>query len=310
MRRGNKLFQVALGLILMGVVAAYLLIIAREDAPVSLPAVAAVVPGPDLAALIESATGTVEVRGNGSDWTLAQAGSRVAAGGDVGAQKGARAALAYGDAVRIEISDDAEVKVAELNDKLARLVVGRGFVFADVREGAGRRLQLTSQDGKAVAETAGGAMTVASEADGKFRAAVARGEGTLTAQGKSVALTPGFFSVVAKGERPSEPTKVPRTLLLKVKWPDAQTTAKRRQAVSGTAMPGTRVRVGDAQLWADEKGRFETIVNLREGKNRIRVQAVDIVGRAREDASPAIELDTTLPKPAIETSPDMWKTSE
>lgn len=306
--KGSTLFSVALGVLLVGVIVAYLLIVARQDAAVTLlpPPGVPVANVPAFGARLESSSGKVEIRTD-SGWAAAEPGSLLGAGRDLRTAPGAKAALTYGDAMRIEVGDDAEVRLAELNDKLARLVVGRGFVFADVKEGSGRAVQFTSRDGGAVAETRGGALRVSAELDGKLRAAALRGEATVTAAGQTVRLQPGFFSVVARGEKPSAPTQAPRTLLLKVKWPDVQATAKRRQKISGIAAPGARVRVGDTELWADEQGRFQTVIDLREGQNRIRVQAVDIMGRTRDDASPPIELDTSLPAPTIETNPDMWR---
>ncbi len=120
-------------------------------------------------------------------------------------------------------------------------------------------------------------------------------------------LKPGFYSVAAPGKKPVEPAAIPPSLLLKVRWPAAAATAKRRQLVSGTASPGARVSVGERAVWADRKGRFETVVDLREGKNRIEVHAVDLAGREARAASPDIELDTHAPTLKVDTSPDMWK---
>ena len=119
-------------------------------------------------------------------------------------------------------------------------------------------------------------------------------------------LTSGYQTVVSPGGVPKQPTQMPKSLLLKIKWPPDATTAKRRQIVVGTTNPGARVRIGSTFATADEKGKFRTVIELKEGPNEIQAYALDVFGRTERATSPAIELDTKAPNPSIETSPDMW----
>lgn len=212
----------------------------------------------------------------------------------------------YGDALRLELAESTEVRFTELARGIAKFVMGEGMMLADVRPHSGLGVQVRSRDGSATAETRDGAVYFAADANGALRTAVTRGTATVSAHGETVTVRPGYFTVATANDAPTRPAEIPRSLFLKVKWPADASTAKRRQRVSGTTAPGARVRVGESVVWTDAKGRFSTIVDLKEGRNRIHVRVVDLVGREQQDASPEIELDTRGPPQNIETSPDMW----
>jgi hypothetical protein len=155
-----------------------------------------------------------------------------------------------------------------------------------------------------VAETRDGRVSMLTDGAGNVSAAVTRGEATLSAAGESVKIPAGFQSDVKPGKAPGRPLALPKSLLLKVKWPD-ESTAKRRHIVSGTTSPGARVRVGEALVTADAQGQFRAVVDLQEGKNHVEVYAVDAAGR-QETAGSSVDVDTAAPKARFDTSPRMW----
>jgi hypothetical protein len=299
--RGTSLFVAGLLAVLAAVGLGYLVILAPAASdPVVTPAARA-----PLAARLAESNGTVEVRQEGGDWAKLEAGGEVAPGADVRTALGSSAALALGNNVKIRIDGKSQVRLADLSPERARFTVGEGFIFADVLSG-GPALQFVGPKGDAVAETKDGALYLSANDKGELRAAVTRGEATLSSNGEQVLVRAGYVAVAAPGRAPSSPSEVPRSLLLKVRWPTDLTTAKRRQLVTGSTAAGARVVIGDQIVWADEKGKFESIVELSEGKNRVVVTAVDAVGRKLDEASPTIELDTRAPRQTIETSPAMW----
>jgi hypothetical protein len=304
-KRGNVIFVGGIAAVLAAVGLSYLFLISgRELKP--LPA-APPAPVVQMAARLASAAGDVQVSTGGEDWTRAAVGAALSAGTYLRTGDDARAEVTYGDDLRVRLTAGTHLRVGELRPDVARLVVGDGLVFADVRGGRGPRLEVRNSQGDAVATARDGALFVSAEPGGALRAAVTRGSADLTANGESVEVGPGFYSVAVPGNKPTAPASVPKSLLLKVQWPVETLTAKRRQLVTGSTSPGARVRVGNATLWADRKGHFRTVVSLKEGKNVIEVRSVDMVGREARDASSVIELDTHAPAQRVETSPDMWR---
>jgi hypothetical protein len=303
--RGNRLFFMGAALIVMGVVGAYLWLLAGSQAapPVLIPPPASqAVEG----ARLTSASGDVEMRLENGEWRRVEPGAEVAKGASLRTLRDAKAAVAYGNDLQVELQGESEVRLAEVNAEFTKFVVGEGLLFADVKGGK-RRVLFATQDGGATAEAKDGALFLAADNKGQLRAAVTRGEAALESNGQRVTVGAGFVSVASAGKAPSAPVAVPASLLLKVRWPSDTTTAKRRQLVTGTATPGTRVRIGETSVWADADGRFQVIVDLREGGNRIPVQAVDVVGHVGRETSPVIELDTKAASPEVQTSPEMWK---
>lgn len=307
MKRGTILFGVGVLVVVAAVVLSYLFVVAGRDyVPPPPPAPPPAARG-EPSARLAVAEGDVQVRSGESDWLTVAQGATLDVGTRVRTGPDGRAVVAFGEDLKVRLASGSDVRVGEVRRDLARMVIGDGLVFADVRPGAGPRLEITNERGEAVATATDASLSVAGDPSGTLRAAVSRGSAQLTANGQTVTLGPGYSSIVRPGGRPSKPSSVPGSLLLKVRWPTETLTAARRQQVSGTASPGARVHVGPRPLWADANGRFETVVDLREGKNRIEVRAVDLGGHEARAESPTIELDTHAPKQVIETSPDMWK---
>ncbi len=291
------------------VTALYFWTLARPTPPavatVSASAPVAKPPSPGLR-LLES-SGTVEVQGARGEWQALARGAQVSPGSSLRTQAGASAALGDGQAFSIRIHEKAELQLSRFDASLARIVVGQGLVFADVQGSANRRLQLTNASGDVVAEARDAAVWAMANGKGELSAAVTRGEATLASGGEQVVVRAGFVSVGKAGTAPTAPAAVPASLLLKVKWPAAGSTAKTRHSVSGVTGPGARVEVGEQTAWADSQGRFSTVVDLKEGANRIHVRVLDVVGRTTDSASQEIQVDTKAPKAAVHTGPEMWR---
>lgn len=307
--RSNALFVVGVAIVLSLVGIGYMVILGWEEpppAPEPLPLVEAALTG----ARVERTDGSVQFRVGKGEWQLAQIGVELAPGADVRTGADGAAFLSYGPGIAAEVKGDSVIRVDRLDEEVARFVVGEGVVVIDVDENlkeGDRVVQLGADGSDAVVETRGGRVGVLSDGKGHIQTAVTRGEAVLEAGGKRVELKAGQQSTVAPGGTPSAPVAVPKSLLLKVKFPADTKTAKRRHLIQGTASPGSLVRIGERVVTADEMGRFSAVVDLGEGRNRIVVQAVDVLGRAAAQRSPEITLDTRAPSHTVETDPDMWQ---
>lgn len=311
--RSNLLFVLGVVGILIVVGIGYFASLERDVSPAPQPPQAAAAVEPVLEAppqrlehaRLTQAIGVVQIK-VGNDWKPAQVGVEVSAGTDLRTPGESKASVSYGDDIRLEVMSDTEVRLERLDDEVARFIVGEGVVIADVRPESGRVLQLAAKNSDAVVESRDGTVHVLTDGTGHVQAAVTRGEATLTAKGETVQLPAGFQSTVAPGKGPQYPMAIPKSLLLKVKWPD-ESTSKRRHVVTGTTSPGTRVRVGETIVTADDRGRFRALVDFKEGRNELHVHALDVLGRQERSDSPAIEVDTQAPAHRFETDPNMWK---
>jgi hypothetical protein len=305
--RSNILFALGVLAVLGLVAAAYFLILARPDElPPELPPPVADAPAAALVRLTR-ADGAVEIRPREGDWRRAEVGVPVEAETDLRTGEGGRAAITVGEGTELEVASDSRVQLSAIEESLARVLVREGQVVADVKAEARRGVRIAAEHSDAVAETRDGRLHLLSDGKGNVQAAVTRGAATVTARGKSVSLPAGYQTSIPAGQGPQTPMVLPPSLLLKVKWPPSAKTAKRRQLVQGTTVPGARVKVGNVFVTADAKGRFRAVVELAEGSNTVRVKVLDAVGREEAQSSPAILLDTTGPSHAVETDPDMWK---
>lgn len=302
--RGNLVFVAGvLGVLAVVAIGYFVILGPRVEAPPP-PAV----PKPPAAGgRVTDANGAVEISTGGGEWRAADVGAPVGPQASLRTGEDGKAVVAYGEALDVKVSPDTTLRVDEVNDVQASFVVEEGLVVADVDPQSGRTLRIGAAGTDAVAETTDGRVHLLADGEGNVQAAVTRGSADVTAQGKTVTLQNGFQTSVAKGEAPTAPTVLPKSLLLKIKWPPEQSTAKRRQVVRGVTTPRTRVRVGTELVWADHKGRFRTIVELEEGENQIRAYALDVAGRIESGTSPPIEVDTKAPGHSVETSPDMWR---
>jgi hypothetical protein len=305
--RNNALFVVGVVLVLGLVGIGYVTILDSEDPPA--PVVAATpAPAAESAVRLSSAAGVVEINVGDAGWQPLEVGGEVAPGAGVRTSPEGAASLTYGDGIKADMGAGSVVRVDRMDDEVARFVVGKGQVVIDVSEQTkgDRVVQLAAEGSDAVVETRDGRVAVINDGSGQLQTAVTRGNAVLSANGGKVSLKEGQQSLVEKGRKPTAPTEIPKSLLLKVQWP-TEITSKRRHRISGKATPGTLVRVGDQVVAADGKGRFTAVVDLKEGRNRIVVRAVDVIGRAEASESPEITVDTKAPAHSIETDPEMWR---
>jgi len=250
----------------------------------------------------------VEVRGEvtvlraGTQRPL-RAGERLARADRVTTGPGGRARLRLADGSRVALEEGSSFDVGRLTTDVAAFRLGKGLVAADVVVDAARTFRLDAPAGTRT-ETVGGRFEVGGDETGTTVAAQ-EGNVTVAAGGARVELGAGQQTRVAPGGRPEDPSAIPRTVFLKVRWP-GKTVPSDRQIVSGETTPGALVRVGGHTTRAGANGRWQAEVELGEGENRLTVTArAPGAGSAREE-SHGITVDTTPPPLEAETG-NLWR---
>jgi hypothetical protein len=277
--------------------------VGNAPAPVAPPPVAAPQPaaaGP--AFTLVASKGVVEVRrGQGGPWATAQVGDRLSQSDAVRTNDDGEADL-QSDSVKIRVQQRSHFTVKTLNEKLVRAQL-TGRMESDVAEGQAA-LEVESESSKAVARSEGGRFTVVSDRRGVVAVASVTGSVDLSSAGKSVKVNAGEVSHSKPGVAPTAAKKALRKVLLAVDWPGQTETRERTFKVGGKVEPGTQVSVGDQVVDVAPDGSFEADVQLRRGKQKLAVTAVDVAGRKKVVTS-TVTVDDRAPDVRV-TREKLW----
>jgi hypothetical protein len=299
-------FYALVGAILLALPVGYFLILSpREPLPPSEP-VAAMDPEPvrKMEVRIASMEGSVEVRHPDGTWAPARIGDALAGTNGVRTLDGAVAVLVGGEAWEVRMEPGTEVSVDELTESISRILLANGMATATVRGGAKHAFEVRAAGSDAVAKTSAGTFAISNNGGGTVAVGTREGEVELSGSGKVVIVRSGQQSIVQPGQAPTEPTPVPSSLLLKVKWPEKTLLTRRKLVVTGQTQPGAHLEVAGHVVRAKQDGRFTQTVHLSEGSNQIDVRAVTVGGeRAKSDAH--LQVDTRDPTIGIDRG--LWK---
>lgn len=190
--------------------------------------------------------------------------------------EGARAVLGLGEGTRLELGEDASVRVLGRGEQGLRLELEGGRVQATVRADS-ERVAITAAGRTVSAQDAD--FAVGLSGDGVLAVEASRGQAALEGFGLAGPLEAGQQVVVtADGAERLGP--VPSSLLLAVQWPEQALTREGAVRVQGRTSPGARVQVlGGASAVAGPDGVFELEILLAEGENQVEVEARDPMGR-------------------------------
>jgi hypothetical protein len=141
---------------------------------------------------------------------------------------------------------------------------------------------------------------------GRVTVGVTAGQADFEAGGRIVTLRPGEVSRAEPGQPPSPPVALPRSLLLKVDWPAARETNRRKLVVQGKTTPGAILTLGGQRVVVGPDGRFSQVVFLREGAQSLDAVARDVGGRVERSRSPTVVLDTRAPDVRFDTDA-LWQ---
>lgn len=178
---------------------------------------------------------------------------------------------------------------------------------ATVKGGGRHTFEVRANKSDAVARTDGGVFSIASNGNGTVAVGTQEGAVEFLGKGRVVIVRAGQQSIVRPGEEPTAPAAIPSSLLLKVALPGRSVVNKSKLVVVGTTEPGARIEIAGKTLSADAKGRFETTLKLKEGKNAIEVKGSS-VNALQTTSTHQIELDTTVRKTTIDKN--LWGTQQ
>jgi Glucodextranase, domain B/FecR protein len=201
------------------------------------------------------------------------------------------ASLKLGGAADVDVAGGTQLSVGAIRDRVSRVRLRDGRIAAVVH---GHDAALRVESGEAAAESDAGAFSVLA-ADGQVTLATTQGRARLTAHNRTVEVGAGFQSRASHGAAPSAPAAIPPSLFIKLAPPRATMQRERQTVVAGRTAPGAVVTVNGVQVVAGESGEFSRLVPLREGKNVLRVETRDVLGRKSAQSLPAITVDSKAP---------------
>lgn len=248
---------------------------------------------------INELSGAVEVRRADGTWEELKPGMVLHASDSLRTKGGSSAAITS-DKVRLELEPGTELALKELSDTLSRLLLGSGMATVSVRTGTRHTIEVKADGSDAVARSSEGTFTMSNDGAGTVAVGSREGEVVFEGNGKVVIVRAGQQSVVRPGSGgPSEPVKVPSSLLRKVQWPDRRQN-KREVIVQGEAEPGTRLEIaGTGETFSPgQDGTFKRTVLLKEGENEVKIKAVSVGGTRDEDGRKVL-VDTKPPSMKI-----------
>ena len=246
--------------------------------------------------------GDVEVRSPDGAWRAAQAGEQLEPADSVRTGAEGRAVMGSSAAYEVQLDPGTHISVEALTHSISRLLLERGMATANVREQR-HVFEVAAAGSDAVARSDDGSFTVSNDGTGTVAVASHRGEVELSGAGRLVVVRAGQQSLVLAGKAPTEPAPIPESLLLKVQWPQQGTLRRRRLVVAGESDPGTRIEIDGEPITVGADGRFASEIELREGRNPLRVRARGVGGQERE-LEHEVQVDTTAPKVGLDR--DLW----
>jgi len=312
-KRRNLPFVLGLVAILLSVPIAWRLFLSEPDAvgvtpPPSPVAIQAVAAGPKKTELkLTQVTGQVQIKRAMGEWADAKDGDTLNPSDGVRTADGSYAVVVGGEYWEVKMDPGTEVEIGELSESISKLLLESGMARATVKGSGRHTFEVRAAKGDAVARTDGGVFTIASNGNGTVAVGTQEGAVEFVGKGRVVIVRAGQQSIVRPGQAPSEPVSIPSSLLLKVALPGRSVVNKSKLVVVGTTEPGARVEVGGHMVKADEKGRFETTLKLKEGRNAIDVKGHS-VGALDATSTHSIELDTTVRKTTIDKN--LWGTQK
>jgi len=244
----------------------------------------------------------VLVRGGAARSPLA-AGAELRPDDVIETAEGADVVLSAGESYQVVLGGTTRVAMKEIAAEISRFKVEDGLVTATVRDDPNRAVVVEAAEG--AARTRGGELSVAS-VGGRVTVGVTAGQAEFEAGGRIVTLHTGQASSAEPGQPPSPPVALPRSLLLKVDWPAARETNRRKLVVQGKTTPGAVLTLGGQRVQVGPDGTFSHVVWLREGAQALDVVARDVGGRVEKSRSPTVVLDTRAPDVRFDTD-TLWQ---
>lgn len=245
--------------------------------------------------VVRSVRGVVERERAGEEMLRLEEGNQLSNEDTVHTKEGSEATLNAGSVATVQIAERSSLTVAEISRRLSRMRLGEGLIAATAHGRENSRLRVEVRGTDAVAESGKARFVVLSSGTGQVTVGTEEGSVRFSAKGKAVEIGAGEQSVVWPGLPPSEPQKIPPSLFLKVRPPDAVAQRSKSTTVRGWTVPGAVVSIDDKRIGVDARGTFNATVRLREGRNRIRVLVEDAARRQKVETLPTVTVDSRAP---------------
>lgn len=202
---------------------------------------------------------------------------------------------------------DSEVLINRIAAEGVRFELKQGEIEASVTQyRKDRTLEVGVTGNPVVVESKSGQFRVAANGERVLDVAADEGAvGIVYPDGRHEQLQVGERRIFAENGEELLRGPIPRSVLLKVDWPEKTVQTEKSLEVTGTVTPGSRLRVDGKVVRPDRDGRFKTIVPLQEGKNQIDVEAKGLGDPARSQ-SPEVFVDTRPPTFSTQTD-EIWK---
>jgi hypothetical protein len=239
-----------------------------------------------------SVSGKVERRG-ASSWLPVRRGEKLAQEEAIRTDEGAGAVLDIGGAATVEIAPKSQFAVREISESVAKVRIDEGRISAVVTGQKGK-LRVETKGSDAVAEADAGEFDVLASGSGQMSVATKKGKVRLTSQDSTVEVDEGKSSVALPGVAPAAPVAIPPSLFLKLAGGKGGSQREKRTTVRGNTLPGAVISINGVRVHTDAKGGFTADVPLAVGKNKIVVDAEDVLGRKQSAEMPAITVTSEM----------------
>jgi hypothetical protein len=257
-------------------------------------------------ARVGSVVGQVEVRrGTSQRWDPLKPGDTLGEDDEVRTGLFSETTLYLRGASAVVVAPDSSFLVGQEVVERSSFKLGVGQIVAAIPRDANREYEFLSHGSDAVATSHQGEFSIINDGGGTVIVDGRDGQVTVQAAGKEVTVTKGRRSMVLAKQGPSSLLPVPSSLALQVKWPAAKLD-RTQVTVSGKTGASALLLVNGILARADKDGNFSAEVSLREGSNKLVINATDGAGNAAVSESPEILVDTRPPEVRVDAE-GLWK---
>lgn len=233
-------------------------------------------------------------------------GESLSEGSHVATGVGSAVTLSVQEGENLHLSEDSEVVINKVTNEGVNFELRKGQVEANVKQFRARSMRVGIAGNPVAVQTQQGTFTVFTDGHGRFDAAAVAGQVSLVNPDASEIRIPiGEHRAVSEEGEQVLGGAIPRSVLLKVNWPDDVVRRQKVMDVTGKAAPGAVVKVEGKPVRPDSDGSFSTQVILKEGANRVKVEAFGL-GEPALETSPAITVDSRPPTVSTHTD-ELWK---
>ena len=249
---------------------------------------------------VSALQGEVEAFQNGQ-WYIVRAGHMLSTRDVIRTKPGARALLRRGS-VEIELRDNMDLSLDDLEKETARVGLLRGGKVSASVAGEKEHVEITARHTK-TSNVGAARFVVSLSPTGKVSVATSDGAARFSGKSKEVLVERGMVSTALPDEEPSDPEAIPQEILLSVIWPEDDRLESQAK-VRGRAQSSSKVTVNGVESEVARDGTFTATIPLKMGKNRVQVDAEDVLGRSK-----AVEklITRTPPTPVLEApEQELW----